>query len=162
MNSGKTFEYNFKKSVPDDVLFYRFRDGTSSYYGGNNNLRFSQHNVCDCMLYNGNYLYFIELKNHKGKSLPLNCIRESQIEELTKYSRYKNTICGIVINFQDLSECYWIFISQINEFLLTINRKSVPIDFCRENGVKIANKRLRTNYRYDTDKMLKDIEDNLN
>lgn len=161
MNSGKTFEYNFKKSVPNNILFYRFRDGTSNW-DKNNLTRFQQKNVCDCMLFNGNYLYFIELKNHKGKSLPLNCIRESQIEELTKYSRYKNTICGIIINFQDLEECYWLFISQINEFLLTVNRKSIPIDFCRENGVKIANKRLRTNYRYDIDKMSKDIEGNLN
>ena len=160
MNSGKTFEYNFKKSVPNNILFYRFRDGTSNW-DKNNLTRFQQKNVCDCMLYNGNYLYFIELKNHKGKSLPLNCIRESQIEELTKYSRYKNTICGIAINFQDIAECYWLFISQIDEFLLIINRKSIPIDFCRENGIKIANKRLRTNYRYDIDNMLKDIEDNL-
>lgn len=160
MKRGGIFETNFKKSVPSNILFYRFRDGTSNWDKGTMT-RFQQKNICDCMLFDGNYLYFVELKNHKGKSLPLNCIRDSQIEELTKYSKYKNTICGIVINFQDVEECYWLFISQINSFITSINRKSIPIDFCRENGIKIANKRLRTNYRYDIDNMLKDIEDNL-
>lgn len=161
LNSGKVFETNFKKSVPDDILFYRFRDGTSNWDKGSLT-RFQQKNVCDCMLYNGNCLYFVELKNHKGKSIPLNCIRESQREELTKYSKYKNTICGIVINFQDVEECYWLFIDQINDFISNANRNSIPIAYCRENGIKLANKRLRTNYSYDIENLLKDVESNLN
>lgn len=79
-------------------------------------------------------------KDEKGKSLPLNCIRESQREELTKYSKYKNTICGIAINFQDVEECYWLFIDQINDFISSSNRNSIPIAYCRENGIKIATK----------------------
>ena len=38
MNSGKRFENNFKNSVPENVFYYRFRDGTSSWSKEENSL----------------------------------------------------------------------------------------------------------------------------
>ena len=35
---------------------------------------------------------------------------------------------------------------------------SVPVEICREIGIKIENKRLRTNYRYDIKKMMEEIK----
>ena len=161
MNSGKRFEQNFKKSVPNNVFFYRFRDGTANWQH-NDLVRFQQKNICDCMIFDGEMLFLLELKNHKGKSLPLSCIRDNQIKELSLNQIYKNVKCGIVINFEELNECYFMFICDITDFIRKSDRKSIPIDYCREKGIKIANKRLRTNYKYDIENLLKDIESNLN
>ena len=48
-NSGKVFEENFRLSIPSNVYYYRFRDTASTYYGGNNFLRFSNTNIADCL-----------------------------------------------------------------------------------------------------------------
>lgn len=156
-NKGKVFEESFKKSVPDDILYYRFKDGTANWQH-NNLVRFQAKNICDCMLYDGDILVFAELKNHKGKSIPFSCIRENQIKELSMYQYYKNTKCVVIINFEDLEECYCLFIADLSHFIRTGDRKSIPIEICREIGIKIENKRLRTNYRYDIKKMMGEIK----
>ena len=51
-NQGKIFETNFRKSIPQtpNIFYYRLKDTASSYYGGNEYLRFSQSNVADSFL----------------------------------------------------------------------------------------------------------------
>ena len=64
MSSGKKFETNFKNSVPDNIFYYRFRDGTSSWGNKacegcpkNKQLtRFQSKNICDCEMFDGDYL----------------------------------------------------------------------------------------------------------
>ena len=157
MKKGGQFENNFKKSVPDDILYYRFKDNTSNWQH-NNLVRFTQSNICDCMLFDGDILVFAELKNHKGKSIPFSCIRKNQIKELSMYQYYKNTKCVVIINFEDLEECYCLFIADLSHFIRTADRMSVPVEICREIGIKIENKRLRTNYKYDIKKMMEEIK----
>lgn len=157
MKKGGQFENNFRKSVPEDILYYRFKDNTSNWQH-NNLVRFTQSNICDCMLFDGDILVFAELKNHKGKSIPFSCIRENQIKELSMYQYYKNTKCVIIINFEDLEECYCLFITDLSHFIRTSDRKSIPVEICRELGIKIENKRLRTNYKYDIKKMMGEIK----
>ena len=97
MNSGKKFEENFKKSVPENVFYYRFRDGTSSW-DKSSKMRFQAKNICDCMLHDGEYLYLLELKNHKGKSLPLSAIRQNQVDDLLLAAKHRNIIAGLVVS----------------------------------------------------------------
>lgn len=157
MNSGKRFEQNFKNSIPKDVFYYRFRDGSSSW-GGNDKVRFQQTNICDCMLFDGDYLFLLELKSTKGKSLPFSNIKEHQIRDLLWASNFANVICGFVIEFADLDECYFIEIAQFKEFLDNTDRKSISIDYCRKNAVKIDVERLRTNRKFNIKKFLmKDV-----
>lgn len=156
-NKGKIFEESFKRSVPDDILYYRFKDGTANWEH-NNIVRFQAKNVCDCMIYNGEELIFIELKNHKGKSIPIKCIRENQREELLRYSKYKNTKCVIVINFEDLEECYCLKIKDVDDFINKENRKSIPIEYCKEVGIMVNMKKLINNYRYDIKSMINDLK----
>lgn len=156
-NKGKIFEESFKRSVPDDILYYRFKDGTANWEH-NNIVRFQAKNVCDCMIYNGEELIFIELKNHKGKSIPIKCIRENQREELLRYSKYKNTKCVIVINFEDLEECYCLKIKDVDDFINKESRKSIPIEYCREVGIMVNMKKLINNYRYDIESMINDLK----
>jgi recombination protein U len=156
INSGKRFEQNWKNSIPKDIFYYRFRDGSSSW-GGNDKVRFQQTNICDCLMFDGDYLYLLELKSTKGKSLPFNNIKEHQIKDLLWASVYANTICGLVIEFSELSECYFIEISQFKEFYDTTDRKSISIDYLRENGIKICVEKKKINSCFDINKFIKEI-----
>lgn len=158
MNKGKNFELNFKKSVPKDVFYYRLKDSASSW-GGNDQIRFASSNICDSIMFDGSYLYLLEFKNHKGKSLPISCIRTNQLKELKESSVYKNVISCIIINFEDVEECYCLFIDSLTDFLKELDRKSIPIQYCRDNGVKIEMTRLRTNYKYDVETFIKEVKE---
>ena len=156
-NLGKEFEQNFRKSVPDSSRFYyyRIKDNTSSFYGGNDNLRFSQSNIADAfMLYTNlelNYtcLFIFEFKHHKGKSLPLNCIRENQLSEMHKASKYLGVIPMLVVFFSDVERCFALNIEQVCKFKEVEDRKSIPISFFETNGIEIKTTKLRTQFRYD-------------
>lgn len=156
INSGKRFEANFKASVPEGHFYYRFRDGTANFSGNKNeNVRFQQKNMCDCMIYNRETkeLFFLELKSHKGKSIPFNCIRDNQIEQLEKVEDY-GINGGFVFFYQDLEETYYVRSHLLSWYLKESDRKSIPIDWCRENCYKIPAKKLKTNYRYDLSGLL--------
>ena len=84
-NPGKVFEEDIKKSVPKEYWIYRFKDGTANFSGSKNeNVRFQAHNICDFMIMTKENLILLELKSHKGSSIPFSCIRKNQIEEMTK------------------------------------------------------------------------------
>ena len=105
MPPGKQFEQSFKKSVPSNVLIYKFKDGTANFDGQkNDNVRFQAKNVCDFMMFNGRYLYLLELKSLKGKSIPFGNFRDNQIKELTKMQHFRNVIAGFIINFRDVAK----------------------------------------------------------
>ena len=153
LNSGKRFEMCWKNSIPKDIFYYRLRDGSSSWDKGSKT-RFQQTNICDCLIFDGDNLYTLELKSTKGKSLPFTNIKEHQITDLLWCSDFANIISGFVIEFADLDECYFIEISRFKRFYDTTERKSIPIDFCRENGLKIDVMKLKINRKFDVEKFL--------
>ena len=154
VNSGKKFENNFKASVPSNVFYYRFRDGSGAW-GGNDKVRFQASNICDCLLFDGYTLYLLELKSTKGKSLPFSNIKQHQIDDLTTASSYLNVKCGFMIEFADLDECYFIDISQFNEFLKGTDRKSIPVDYLQNNAIKIGVVKKKVNRRFDIESFLR-------
>lgn len=156
MNSGKRFEQNWKKSIPKDIFYYRFRDGSSSW-GGNDKVRFQQTNICDCLMFDGDYLYLLELKSTKGKSLPFDNIKKHQIDDLLWVSKYANTICGLVIEFSELEECYFIEISHFKTFYDSTDRKSIPIDYLRGKGMKIGVEKKKINSKFNVGKFINDV-----
>ena len=156
INSGKRFEQNWKDSIPKDIFYYRFRDGSSSW-GGNDKVRFQQTNICDCLMFDGDYLYLLELKSTKGKSLPFNNIKKHQINDLLWASEYANTICGLVIEFSELKECYFVEISQFKKFYDSVNRKSIPINYLHENGIKISVEKKKINSKFNVEKFINDV-----
>lgn len=159
-NLGKIFEQNFRKSIPETnkIYYYRLKDSASSYYGGNDNLRFSQNNIADAFLYhcnNGsNNLLILEYKSHKGKSLPLNCIRDNQLREMLEAKDKSGVIPMIVVFFSDIERCFSLNIKYVEEFLRNNDRKSIPLEYFEENGVEIETIKLRTNYRYNVEEWL--------
>ena len=152
-NQGKIFEDDFRNSLDldnPDLFFYRFKDGTASWGDKNNpNVRFQQKNISDCMLFYKEKLFIVELKSHKGKSLPLNCIRDNQFIEMYKASFKKNVYPIVIIFFSDIQECYGIKMTDIIEFRAKNISKSIPLLFAREKGLKIDCRKKLTHYTFN-------------
>lgn len=140
-NMGKTFEQEFKSSVPPDYYLYRLKDDTSGFYGVSN--------PCDYILFRSPNLFLVELKTHKGKSIPFTHIRDNQIQGMYKATQYGGVYGGFIINFRDLEETYYVTVQDVAEFKQAGERKSIPVDWCREHGVKIEQKKKRVKYTYD-------------
>lgn len=148
MNQGKRFENNFKNSIPKGVFCYRLKDGTASW-GDKDSTRFQCSNVCDFILADGEYVVLAELKNHKGKSLPLSCIRENQLKELLKADEFVFIRPLIIVNFEDLDECYALSVEWVNDFIELGQRKSISVSDMREYGVEVGCTKKKVNTVYD-------------
>jgi len=145
-NAGKRFEEDLIKSVPNDWFKYRLNDSASSWQGGEK-ARFTPSNICDFIVYNGN-LWLLELKSHKGKSLPLSCIREKQLQGLVDANK-RGVLAGFIINFRDVQETYFIMAESIKQFIETEERKSIPISYLRFCGELIPQTKKKVRYNYD-------------
>lgn len=159
-DAGKIFEQDIKASIPPEFFVERYKDDTAGFKG--------VANPADYRLYKYPLTFLLELKSHKGKSLPLAKIRNSQLKGMRKAIPYKGVYCGFLINYRDLEETYYItFDALVDEYYLlqmvngkleyTVKpdgRKSVPVEWCRENGVRIEQKKKIVRYSYDLDKWL--------
>ena len=85
-NTGKKFEEDIKKSIDDTAFLYRLKDSGGSWQGGNKG-RFTPSNICDFILFKGSKLYLLELKSHKGKSIPYTAIK--QLDKLLEVANRK-------------------------------------------------------------------------
>ena len=145
MNEGKQFEKDFISSVPDDWFKYRLNDSGGAWQGGEK-ARFTPSNVCDFMVYN-KMLWLLELKSHKGKSIPLSCIRPKQLDGLVK-AITKSVMAGFVLNFRDISETYYVSAEAIDYFVKMETRKSIPLDWVKQFGIHIPQVKKRVRYGY--------------
>jgi recombination protein U len=146
MNAGKQFEADFKKSVPNDIFYLRLKDGGG--WSNAENTRFTASNEADCILYDTNNMFLLELKSHAGKSLPLSCIREKQIVSLADAEK-KGVVAGIIVNMRDCEETYFLWGMQLREFMSVSDRKSIPIDYLRTNGTLIESVKKKVHFTYD-------------
>lgn len=157
MNAGKSFEQDFIKSVPDTIYHYRFKDGTAGFAGAQNeNVRFQAQNICDFLLFDGR-LILLELKSHKGKSIPFSCIRENQLKELSAADNFNSIIPGIVFNFRDINKTYFVPIRHVYYYITHTDRKSIPLDWVQENGTEIKAELKKIHYRYYVKEFLQEI-----
>ena len=138
---GKIFEEEIKQSFPKDFYIERYKDDTAGFYGVSN--------PADYRLYKYPLLFLLELKTHKGKSLPLEKIRDNQIKGLQRAVQHKGVYGGFIINFRDLEETYYIDVWEMAEFIKYTERKSIPVEWCRMNGVRIYQHKKRVRYSYD-------------
>lgn len=159
---GKVFEQNWKNSISDNIFYYRPSDSAQSF-GTNQNLRFSAKSPCDCFIYNGQKLYTLELKSVGTKSISFErqrtdkgVIHKHQIDNLLKFSKYKNIISGFILDFRLSDKTYFL---EINDFMKLINsmeKKSFNendlIQYCQP--IEIKKKKLKVNYRYDVTNFL--------
>lgn len=167
-NTGKIFEQNWKKSIPDNVFYYRPPDSAQSF-GTNQNLRFSAKSPCDCFMFDGDFLYAIELKSVGTKSISFEkektdkgVIHKHQIDNLQKFSMYKNVISGFIFDFRLSEKTYFCPIDNFLCMIDKLDKKSFnEADLIKWCGIIIINKRkLRVNYRYDVNTFLQEVREN--
>lgn len=143
---GKIFEDEIKASIPPEFYTERYKDDTAGFYGVSN--------PADYRLYKYPLTFLLELKTHKGKSIPLDKIRPNQIQGMAKAVEHKGIYGGFIINYRDLEETYYIPVMDMVAFINSAERKSIPVEWCRENGVRIEQKKKKVRYTYDLSKWL--------
>lgn len=144
--------------MPDYVFYYRFRDGTASWGGDKENTRFQQSNICDCMMFDGHKLYLLELKSHKGKSLPFSAIRQNQIDELAKSLTYQGVTSGFVVNFSDVARTFFADANLVANYVFIGERKSIPLAWFEEHGKEIQGKLKKVHYSWNVEKFLTEVK----
>lgn len=163
-NVGKIFEQNWKKSIPDDVFYYRPPDSAQSF-GTNQNLRFSAKSPCDCFMFTGDFLYTLELKSVGTKSISFEreksdkgIIHKHQIDNLQKFSTYKNVVSGFIFDFRLSDKTYFCTISDFISMISNLDKKSFNesdlFEWCRP--IEIQKQKLKVNYKYNIEEFIKD------
>ena len=161
---GKIFEQNWKASIPEGIFVYRPPDAAQSFQS-NSNLRFSLRSPCDYFIYNGEYLWALELKSVAGTSISFErcdndkgVIHDYQIKTLKKMSTYPNVISGLIIDFRGSDNTYFLSIDYWDQLINSINKKSFNeqnlLDY--SSPICIDKKKLKVNYRYNVVKFLHD------
>ena len=86
-------------------------------------------------IYKGKYIDF-EAKETKGSNFPLANIHKHQIDHLNRiYSM--GGIGFIIVMFTDLHEIYLLEIKELDNFISCNSRKSIPIEYFKNNAHKI-------------------------
>lgn len=145
-NPGKQFEKDFYASVPPDIFVYRMKDDSLGFAG--------VRNPCDFILYKTPNIYLLELKSHKGKSIPFTAIQSNQIESLYRFSFIDGVVAGFVLNFRDVNETYFVDAVFAYHFYKAGERKSYSLDWVRDNGILIPQELKRTRFKYDLSSLL--------
>ena len=148
-NNGHIFEEEFKNSVPDYLYCKRLQVTGMNYRGTGSE--------ADFLIYLYPNLYLFELKSHKGKSIPFSCIRDSQLIGLSKASSFGGVYGGFIFNFRDLERTFYIPIERVYAYMLQDDRKSFSITWCEIVGIEVSQKKIRTRYVYNIEKLLNDI-----
>lgn len=153
MNEGKKFEEDFKKSMDKyNIWNYRLRDSSGSW-SNNKGSRFTPKNICDYIAYKNGALYLLELKSHKGSSLPYTAISDYQLKGLSDID-YLGIKAYFIINMRDKEKTYAIEALKIKTYIETSGRKSIPISFMESEGIEIKGIKRRTRFEYDVGELL--------
>ena len=146
-NIGKVFEEEIKASFPKDFYVERYKDIPDKFRGVNN--------PADFWIYKYPLLFLLELKSHKGKSIPFDKIRDNQVERMHEaVAWFEGIYGGFLFNFRDLEETYYVPVAPVYKFMKTAERKSIPVEWCREVGTKIDQKKKKVRYTYDLESWL--------
>lgn len=171
-NSGKVFEQQFRKSIPDYCLLIRLPDPPQSFTR-RSDTKFSVKNPCDFIMYDSKSknLYTLELKTTKYKSMSFDKLEDSntstsnkmihrhQIEGLLKFSKYENVVAGFVFNFRDeknnMERTYFQNITMFMKMYEEIDKCSFnEMDLILHGAVKIEGTKKRKNYIWDIENFL--------
>lgn len=167
-NIGKRFEISWKSSCPDYLFIYRPPDAAQSF-DMSSKLRFSQHSLCDFIMFDGskNTLWTVELKSVAGTSISFErdktdkgVIHYYQIESLKKTSTHKNVCSGLIIDFRGSDNTYFLPISQWDDLINSISKKSFNEKdlLTYASPILIHKKKLKVNYRYDVERFLEETK----
>jgi penicillin-binding protein-related factor A (putative recombinase) len=150
-NSGKVFEEDFRQSSEAfiEVDVNRLNDPV----GGQAGVR----NICDFIVYMQPYIYYLELKSRQGNTLSFKDITKVQWTGLQKKAAKPGAIPGVLVNYSDYNEAYFVHIDQLVKLRDVEGKKSLHIDFARQHGIKLLGERKRTRFAYDTKRCLREL-----
>lgn len=130
-------------------------------------MRFSRKNPFDFILFDTEHgkLYALELKTVNKKSISFERtggesgeIHRHQIEGLRKWSQYKGTVCGFVIEFRPIATTLFIDIDAFCKLMELCPKKSFTVEDLKTYGIPhfiIPQARKKTHCSYDIDSLLK-------
>lgn len=170
-NIGKVFEQNWKKSISNNIFYYKPPDAAQSFNMNNQNLRFSAKSPCDYFMFDGEFLYTFELKSVGTKSISFErektdkgIIHKHQIDNLNNFAKYKNIISGFIFDFRLSDITYFCDINSFLYMIENLSKKSFNEEdlykYC--HPITIPKRKLRVNYRYDVNALLKEVKEQHN
>lgn len=159
---GKQFEADCQKSVDKKHFMYRLRDAGSNIGGQNPNLRFQVKNICDFIMFHTEkmQLILLEMKSTKNTSVPFTMIdsekkdpskRYKNLKKMVEHSKKNNVKAYVIFNMRKTNETYAVSAETVLDYVIYAERKSIPIDFMKSCGIRVPQKQLRVNWRYDLD-----------
>ena len=151
MNAGKVFEEDFRKSAESylEIDVNRLKDPV----GGQAGVR----NICDFIVYTFPYIFYFELKSRQGNTLNFKEITNVQWNGLVKKSAKHGAIPGVLVDYSDHNESYFVHIDDLVQLRDVEGKKSLHIAYCREHGIKLHGERKRTRFAYYVQNFLRDI-----
>lgn len=156
-NAGKVFESQWKKSVPEGMMYFRIPDPPQSFQ---QTARFSLKPPFDCFMFYKGTLFCLELKTTKSKSFSVEMKKDDtgmihyhQIQNLREYSKFDNVVSGLVLNYRVEDKgaeiTYFISIENFDKMMSKLTKKSFnAIDLINNGAVKIATEKKRTLFNY--------------
>lgn len=176
-NRGKLFEQQVKKSVDKTgILFERFPDSNKFGQGEGQATRFTLNSPCDCFMFDGGQLFYLELKSTVGTSISFNqpptektkktiMIKPHQVKSLIERSVFPNVICGLLLNFEDRQTktkfieggTYFIEINDFVYWCSKVDKKSINQEDCEQIGTKVNRIKKKVNYEYDIKQLINDL-----
>ena len=104
-------------------------------------------------IYKGKYIDFEAKETKSSTSFPLNNIHNHQIEHLRLIKEHGG-IGFIIVRFTLINETYLLTYNELETFLKSFNKKSIPLSYFKEHGFLIKDK---FNPRVDYIKIIDDI-----
>ncbi|MCY8810971.1 hypothetical protein MOE15_21320 [Bacillus atrophaeus] len=169
-NQGKVFETNIEKSAIDQKLFfYRIKDVNPMFLKRGAAV---SKNKYDCFLFFKGYLFPLELKSTKDKSIAFReeIIKAQQIKHLKEATQYPNIIPGFLFQFREPENK--VYFVHIDDFLTykniaekqlehtyknKVNKSSIPIAICEEIGTEVRWMKKKVNYTYYLNKLCMEL-----
>lgn len=90
-------------------------------------------------VYKGYYIDYEAKETTSTTSFPLANIHKHQIEHMKNVLK-QNGICFLIIRFTHLNETYLLFAQDFIKYIERSNKKSIPIDFFKNNAYLIKDK----------------------
>jgi len=171
-NSGKIFEGDFSNSIPENYFKYKLKDSPGAWgQTENSKVRFTSSNICDFVIHNGKWLFLLELKSHKGASLPITpkvnekgkithygAIKANQLEGLMKEYYKWNVEAGFLINLSEKFKTYFVEVINVKN-AIDEGKKSLGLEWLERNGTLIpqSTKKRGTHQIYDLSMLMKEV-----
>lgn len=164
-NLGKRFEEDLKKSVPDKYFVYRLRDSAGAWQGGSNT-RFTASNICDFIVFANGWIHLLELKSHKGASIPIapkqndkgkithyGVIKVNQVKGLEKEYKKDHVNAGFIFNLSEKEKTYFVTIPEVEQAIKE-DKKSLNLEWLELHGMLIPQEKKISRYKYDLSGLL--------